>query len=189
MTTFDVVVIVGSMCGLVMVIGGIFLLAKGIINFKGSQQDAASVSFKDVFKVSTSYPALGLFVIGLGFIIIAGYFSKPAQNEFKITGHVSVDEPDTLNVMVTVPPWIGKAYADGQILAAISPRTDVLEIRVSCPGYKQVELPIKTGSSKLGTISVGEIKLTKVADKPRFNPENITPAADNLPPITAKGNF
>ena len=47
MDTFDIVVILGALCGLLMVIGGMVLLYKGVITLnQASKQEAASLEFK-----------------------------------------------------------------------------------------------------------------------------------------------
>ena len=191
MATFDFVVIIGGMCGFMMVIGGMLLLYKGAISLnQASKEEAVSLEFKKMLKITTHYPALGLFIIGLAFIIIAVSFSKSTRNQFTITGQVKVDDPDSLAVVIAIPRMEAKAYAGGRILASIVPQIDILEVSLACPGYKGVTIPIETKSSKWGAISLGEISLgRKEVEKPPINPENIVPVAGDLPPRSKQGAF
>lgn len=192
MTTFDIAVILAGICGLFMVIGGMVLLYKGAISLsQASKEEAVNLEFKKMLRITTHYPALGLFVIGLAFIIIAVSFSKSTQNQFKISGHVKgVDDLGSLKVLITVPGWAGETYADGQILASINPRMDILEVRLASPGYREIKIPVETRKSKLGTISIGDVTFgNKVVEKPVVNQNNIKPVAQELPPLSAPAAF
>lgn len=192
MTTFDIAVILAGICGLFMVIGGMVLLYKGAISLSQvSRDDALSMEFKKMLKITTHYPALGLFVIGLAFIIIAVSFSKSTQNQFKISGRVKgVDDLSAMKILITVPGWTGETYADGQILASITPQVDILEVRLSSPGYREIRIPVETRKSKLGTISIGDVTFgNKAVEKPLVNQDNIKPVAQALPPLSAPAAF
>ena len=87
MSTFDIVIILGGICGLCMVIGGLILLYKGAITLsQATPEEALSVEYKNMLKISTHYPALALFIIGLFFIIAAGVLSRTTKNQFTIKG-------------------------------------------------------------------------------------------------------
>jgi hypothetical protein len=76
-STFDAVIVITVVCGLLMVVGGMVLLYKGTITLKDSNPDEAiQVEFKHMINVTTRYPALALFVIGLVFTVVALYFAQ-----------------------------------------------------------------------------------------------------------------
>lgn len=190
MGTFDIVIILGAICGLSMVIGGMGLLYKGVITLnQASTQEAASLEFKKMLKITTHYPALGLFIIGLAFVIIAVVFSKSTQNQFEITGRITnIDDPDSLKVVITVPAWEGTANVGGEINASVIPRIDRFNVWLTYPGYRDFKKLIKTKESKLGVITIGEQQLQKVVEKPLPDPNNIM-RVEGLPPISAHGAF
>ena len=190
MTTFDIVIFLGGICGICMVVGGMVLLYKGVISLNSAgQAEALNLEFKKLIRISTHYPALGLFVIGLAFILMSTELAKPTQNHYMITGKISpasgIEDPNSLSVMVGAPSiWWGKAYANDQIMASVNPTIDVLEVTISAPGYTGTTTAIQTKASKLGNLSIGEIKLTKVVDKPPFDPANIAPIEKPLTSLT-----
>lgn len=190
MDIFDIVVLLGAICGLLMVIGGMVLLYKGVITLnQASKQEAASLEFKKMLKITTHYPALGLFIIGLAFIIVAIVFSKSTQNQFEITGRITnIDDPNSLRVMITIPTWEGTADADGEINAFVIPKTDLFNVWLTCPGYRDFKMSIKTKESKLGVIRIGEKKLEKLVEKPPPDPNKIM-RVEGLPPLSAQGAF
>lgn len=190
MDTFDIVVILGALCGLLMVIGGMVLLYKGVITLnQASKQEAASLEFKKMLKITTHYPALGLFIIGLAFVIIAVVFSKSTQNQFEITGRITnIEDPNSLRVMITIPTWEGTADADGEINAMVIPKTDIFNVWFTYPGYRDFKMSVKTKESKLGVIEIGEKQLEKLVEKPQPDPKNIM-HVEGLPPLSARGAF
>jgi hypothetical protein len=78
MTTYDFAILGGTVCGIVMVVGGILLLYKGSIKLEVASKDPAlSVEvFEKQFRLTTHAPALGLFAIGLLFVGLAIYFAR-----------------------------------------------------------------------------------------------------------------
>src|SRR5215831_15103053 len=87
MTTYDMGAAAGCICGLLMVIGGMILLYTGAVSLnKTSKEEAASLEFKRLFRLTTHYPALGLFIIGLAFIVTSVILSRPPDNRITMTG-------------------------------------------------------------------------------------------------------
>src|SRR5205809_6057410 len=77
-STFDAVIVITVVCGLLMVVGGMVLLYKGTITLKDSNPDEAiRIEFKHMINVTTRYPALALFVIGLVFTVVAYILPNP----------------------------------------------------------------------------------------------------------------
>ena len=66
--TADIVIVLAGVCGLLMVVGGLGLFYKGAITLQvASQNQAVKIEFFKQFKLTTQYPALAFFVIGLAF--------------------------------------------------------------------------------------------------------------------------
>ena len=69
MTAFDVICVVGAICGFAMVLGGLYLFNRGILTLdKADKQEAVSMEFKDLLKIQSRYPAYGFFIFGLAFM-------------------------------------------------------------------------------------------------------------------------
>src|SRR5262249_40374952 len=145
------------------------------------------------------YPALGFFIVGLLFIVLAILFSKPSQlvpvtivGKLQISGDPSnvtlTVEPDPDNVLTTTPDF------DGTVNKTLWARPEVARLRVTinASGYQpqQVHLtpPIKKGQSALPSPS--DLKFTKAPSATPQPSENIPqlPANVNPPPVQeAKG--
>lgn len=91
MGIFDLMLIMAGMCGPIMILGGIGLLYKGAISLsERSQAEALTIEFRRMFKITTHYPALGLFVIGLTFSVVSLSYSggdivRPLQIEAELS--------------------------------------------------------------------------------------------------------
>jgi len=194
MTAFDVVIILGGVCGLLMVVGGMILLYKGAISLnKASKKDAVSLEFKKMIKVTTQYPALGLFIIGLAFIISAAMFSKPTGvSPLKIQGHVNVPDPSSVTIFVSAGRWSLEPFTDGTIKGLIHPSLGLLKVEITAPGYipPTITKSIGTEDIKFGVVSLGEIAFgNRIVEKPLINPDNIKTPTEHLPPLTEGGKF
>src|SRR4029077_5494901 len=64
-------------CGVIMVIGSLYLLQTGRVTLSAAaEQKALDVELMKKIKISTTYPALGLFIIGFCFTALGVYFSR-----------------------------------------------------------------------------------------------------------------
>ena len=196
MTPFDYLIIIGGICGLFMVVGSMLLLYKGIITLSNtSQNEALSVDFNKMIKITTHYPALGLFVVGLFFLVISLQFSKPKEViPLAIKGHVTVADPSSVTIFVYAGQGGLRPLTDGAIndIINVHPDLRVLRVDVTAPGY---DPPIKTtiienSAIKKGLASLGEITFeNRKGGQPEINPDNIKPTHDILPPLAAGGRF
>ncbi len=194
MTPFDWIVIIGGICGLFMVIGGMILLYKGNITLnKTSKDEAVTLEFRKMIKITTHYPALGLFVIGLAFIIVSAVFAKPKEvTSLAIKGHVNVDDPSSVTFFVYTGHGGLPRLTDREIDEIVYPHLKILKVDITAPGYSPPTITKTIGSSdiKKGIASLGEITFTnKKAEKPQTNPDNIKPVKEELPPLSAGGKF
>lgn len=100
-TPFDISIIVGAICGLIMVAGSIWLLRIGIIDLKekikdSEDKDAIHFAIKEI-KLSTRYPALGLFIIGGCFVLGSAYLSKEDVRQIPIYGQIAAQDNSYLS--------------------------------------------------------------------------------------------
>ncbi|WP_157515806.1 hypothetical protein [Grimontia marina] len=108
--------LVGALCGMVMVVGGITLLHKGAIKLANtSGEDAITIEFRKEIRISTQYPALAIFLIGLLFVSISIFMGKPTSNKLVVKGNVvGVSEP--VKVSLKTNTWHSSLTHDGDLL-------------------------------------------------------------------------
>lgn len=194
MSPFEIAILTAALCGVIMVGGGILLLSKGAINLaQTSPNDAVTVEFQKMLKVTTRYPALGLFVIGLTFVIAALVFSKPAKvNPLQVRGKVVGAKPSEITIRIFPGEWMVQPSSEGSIDHTIYPRMDVLLVEVDVPGHKPLRFnkrlnsqELRSGQAILDNITFSERGLPK----PAVDPANIAPVDVNLPPLSSTGAF
>jgi hypothetical protein len=186
MSTFDTVVIAAALCGVVMVGGGIALLWKGAITLAATPEATAlSIEFKKQFRMNTQVPGIAFFVVGLVFIVVALYASKP-------TGVVPIDlQGEVLGVKAPVSvgastKWHLDSFSSGAIRGRIYPEVTTLVIEVSAPGYVPVTTPIEIKPGIQQAV-IGKFQLEKRIDEIPANPGRIAPVQFKPPPINTKG--
>jgi hypothetical protein len=195
MTPFDWIIVIGGICGLCMVIGGMVLLYKGVITLsQASPEEAVSLEFKKMIKITTHYPSLGLFVIGLAFVIVSMVFSKSELRPLTIQGHVNVADPASVAVSI-ISNHDGenlKPLTGGEINGIIYPTLKLLRVEITAPGYDPptIAKAIGVAEIKKGSASLGEINFAnKKVEKPQISPENIMATTAKLPPLKEGGRF
>lgn len=189
MTLHDLLLIGGTVCGIVMVLGGIVLLYKGAIRLEVASQDPSlSVEmFKKKLKLTTHIPALGLFVIGSLLVISVIYFSQITNiEEIPVIGKTENVEED-ITVLVR-SEWFVPAHR-GKVKHVIRPYLDVLWVQISAPGYLPELKPYQ--DFKEG-VNFGTVKLEKAVPIIKPNESNIIELPDTLkyiPPLDADKRF
>ncbi len=180
---FEIIILIGAVCGVIMVIGSMFLLYKGSISLKdASEKEALSIEVINEIKLSTRYPALALFVIGFIFFISAAWFAKEGDTK-KITLAGTVSSPDKLSdieIHLSAGPWKQNISDDsGTFSILFYPNVKSLKATIVAPGYKysgiSKDIKINQNIASMGTIKLGP-KLV----------ENVVPKRDN-PPRQAGG--
>lgn len=185
MTSFDIAASAGALCGLLMVIGGMILLYTGAVSLsKTSAEEAATLEFKRLFRLTTHYPALGLFIIGLAFITVSVILSRPADNQVTMTGSLTstpdtpVDKLDpeflTLSLESSLKPYFDP---NTKTITISGDPTAMWQVVITYPGMI-AQKPVQGNGKR--TISLGSIALVRVADKPPVNPANIAPMPSGL---------
>lgn len=175
MTTYDLAIIGGTISGIIMVLGGIVLLYKGAIKLEVASKDPSlSVElFEKRLKLITHVPALGLFVIGLLFVISAIYFAQTTTAKAIPVSGIAENIEEEISVIVK-SEWPVTAH-QGHVQAVIRPQLDVLWVVISAPGYKPAIKPYE--DFKEG-VNFGTVQLEKAVEKEDPNENNI----EELPP-------
>lgn len=194
MTPFEIVILAAALCGLIMVAGGILLLYRGAITLtQASPDEAVSVEFKKMLKVTTRYPALGLFIIGLSFVVTALVFSKPENiKPLQVRGKVVGAKPSEITVRIYPGEWVIQPSSEGGIDFTIYPKMDLLLVEANAPGRSPLRYNKRLESQELkfGQAALGDIVFSEQGvSKPAADPANIVPVDVQLPPLSARGAF
>lgn len=172
---FNIVIFMCALGGLVMVCGGIVLLYKGAISLTNRSADAMTVEFRKELKISTRYPALGLFVVGLLFFIFSLTIGKPNITKVTIKADTQrINEKVTMRLSPTnADNWISNIEYNGEVVETFYPNLDYFEIVITAPGYKpfcKVE-SISKLSNRIGDrpYDLGAIILERRVTKDQIN--------------------
>jgi hypothetical protein len=189
-TPFDFLIIIGGLCSLSMVLGGILLLYKGAITLDKRPTDSAvDVEFKRFFKITTSYPALGIFVIGLAFLVSTIMLVRPDTKPIVITGTLDIPDPDSATIYVSTVEEIITPDSDGTIKGKVFPKDKSLNVRIVAPGFippdKTKRIDPEEKEMDLGVITYEGERVPM----PAVLQENISEVAGTLPPLDQSGSF
>lgn len=189
MGTWDYILLLGAVCGLIMVLGGILLLYKGAISLTNiSGADAFTIEFKKELRVSTQYPALGIFLIGLLFIALPVYIGKPEINKITLKAK-TIDVSEPVNISIKANSWSSGLSHTGEIIETIYPNIDNIQVVVSAPGYENKSKTINISSVKNGVADLGDIHLQQKLAKSSIDSSRVVPIPDGLPSLTDKPAF
>lgn len=184
---FSVILIIAGVCGFTMVLGGIVLLYKGAIKLSSTPRDkAVELEFQRVFKITTQYPALGIFIIGLAFVTAALVTSRPRQAE-GIVVKGKADAGPLTSVVVQPGPWYVETTLGNGFDGVIHPDVSKLYLELTAPGsYGRVSLDVHNGVADVGTI-----RLAQAVSQIPSDPANIEPlpAGFQPPALSAQGSF
>lgn len=178
MSMFDVVVLLAALSGLVMVVGGIFLLARGAITLASTPQtNALSIEFRRQFRINTQVPGVAFFAVGLLFIVLALQFAKPPEViPIEVDGEVSAVDA-AVTIMVSTR-WPLPAFTGGQIHSKIYPDVSTLVVEVSAPGHDPIVIPVEVKPTAKRTARIGKLALQKakeLVDKSKTKNSEKTP--------------
>jgi hypothetical protein len=187
MSTFELVALIGAACGIVIVFGGIWLIAKGALTFAATPNtEALTLEWKRQFRLTTQVPGMAFFLIGLLFVDVSLWALwtpglAPLEFEGKFTG---VEEPVTILVRPT-NNWELRGTAAGAMIGKIYPDLSALEVVVNAPGYEQLT-PFKVNPRGLNNLNKLEMRrvfkktdlTASIADHP-INPADTANAAAN----------
>ncbi len=176
---FDIVILIGAICGPIMVIGSMALLYSGAISLRGAACDGEALSIELIkeIKLSTRYPALALFLIGFIFFISAAWFAQQGNvKKIRLDGVVSSpNELVGVEIILSAGSWKRDIRDQtGRFSFLFHPNVENLSATFVAPGYEN------SGVSKMITIdsdssSIGEIDLGKRIVNSIQPQENIPP--------------
>jgi hypothetical protein len=181
MTVLAIVELLTATCGIIVVAGGIYLLAKGAITLAAtSPADALTIEWQKKFRVNTQVPGIAFFVIGLCFVVVALYSASPPE-PIDLQGEVhGVDGPVT--VIIRSEPLHPPVFGDGAIRYRFYPDFSVLTLEASAPGYEPMPVPVEISHGAL--INVGTIQLRRKIQEIAAKPESIQPISFQPPLVT-----
>jgi hypothetical protein len=134
-------------CGILMVLGSFYLLQTGRITLSAAaKENALDVELIKRIRISTTYPALGLFVIGWGFAALGVYFSQadivsPKPDlPLAVVGDIKGVADPSLATVTVVPDEFGWNHSigvnsDGHY-EKLLPTVKQYRIEVSANGYR-----------------------------------------------------
>ena len=196
MGTDDIVVILGAVCGVLMVAGGMLLFYKGIVTLQevSDKPDAVTVEFKNVLKIQSRYPAYGFFVFGLAFISLAVVYSRPDQYPpITVSGEIDdAVDPNATMISVTVPLTESALDSNGKFKRIFRPDFSIVRVRIQAPGNDPATstFGVETSESGRGLVAKFDpLKLRKVGGIPAQGAIEELPSGMDLPPPTMASGF
>ena len=167
MTAFDLVALMGAACGMSMVLGGIWLIAKGALTFAATPKtEALTLEWKKQFRLTTQVPGMAFFLIGLLFVSVSlGFLRPPGLVPLEFEGEVKgVDEPVSILVRPT-SSWELPSTTAGTINGKIYPDLSVVVLVVNAPGYEPFTKSIKVNEQGRQVTSLGTLQLHRKLKK------------------------
>jgi hypothetical protein len=162
MNAFEIVALVGALAGLCMVLGGIWLVAKGVITMVATPKaDALTIEWKKQFRINTQVPGLAFFLVGLMFIAVSlGFLKPPDVVPIEFEGQIQgVEEP--VSILVRPANWELPGNSTGEISGKVYPDFSVLVIVINAPGYEPYTKPIKVSAEGPRTAKLGTLQLRR----------------------------
>ncbi len=192
MSIHDYAILGAALAGLCMVIGGMLLIWKGAMVLAGTDPTTAlSIEWKKDFKLNTQAPGIAFFLLGLAFSITAIYFSNPKPTDpiYIVGAFDNVGEV----VTVTAVPSMSevKSGTNGVIEGKFILDSEILNLKVSAPGYEADQIPYNLGKTKDRTIRLDSHITLKKLPIPEIETktEHIQQAKASLPPIDSQPTF
>lgn len=195
---FNIAIYVSLFLAIVMIVGGIWLLAKGVIKLSeaGKSDGALSVELFNKFKINTGYPALAFFIIGLFFIALAIWFSKPADVVSVVfVGKLNLDDATVVRGKVVPLTEVGATFQPDSTGAIETLHPDVrFEVQMVAPGYQPelwtADFSAEKGRTKKIDLSK-DVKFIKKADSASPSAGNIIdlPPNANVPSVREGKGF
>ena len=161
MTVFEVVALIASLCGFAMVLGGIWLVGKGVITLASTPKyDALTIEWKKQFRIHTQAPGLAFFLVGLIFVAVALQYLRPSGVvPIEIEGTLKgVEEPVTASVRPI--NWDLHSTVN-QISGRIYPDFSTIILVVNAPGYEPYSKVIKMNVSGRRLAQLGIVELRR----------------------------
>ena len=184
MDTFKIILLISALCGMFMVLGGIVLLYRGALSLANvADQSALTVEFKKELRISTQYPALAFFLIGLLFMALSLWVGRSEPHKIVIRGQTTnVDEP--IKVTIHARSWNSGLEHQKNFSETIDATVDTIEVEISAPGYKNTLRTLELDRLKNGLADLGDISLQQNTTPQQLAQPKIIALPTNIdPPI------
>lgn len=187
MNPYDFTIYLSGLCGITMVIGSIWLLRTGVIKLSEASKgpNGITVEVAKKIKVSSSYPAVALFIIGLCFVGLPMYSSK-ARNSVPlyIVGRLNIDTAKTVTMKIIPENVITfQPDDDGKLDQRFDVDFKVMTIEINAAGYdpQTRRVTLRIDNARNGQITLPEDLVFKRTSQPK-------PAAGQIAAIPADVN-
>jgi len=163
-------------CGIVMVCGAIWLLKTGVIKLSAAVKGGSlTVELADKVRISTTYPALGPFVIGLAFVALAIWASRTPP-PLNLVGKIWIDKPSQVTVSVQYADTF-TPDSDGQVDKQLRVDNQRFTVVVNAAGYEP--------QTVVKTLKIEDARQQRLAlpDDLKFSKANSGPITVAAPPV------
>lgn len=163
--TFDLILIMCALTGVVMVVGSILLLYQGVIKLsERSTGRALEAEFKNQLRINIRNPALALFAIGFAFFGLALYFGKVDNGPLTVSGQIKIADIDGVIVRLKSEEWPITVSSGGEIFTTFQP-LERLSVLIDAPGYRPPKWyhQIKPHELKNGRIQINVPEFERVS--------------------------
>jgi hypothetical protein len=166
MTAFELVALIGAVCGITMVLGGIWLIAKGALTFAATPKtEALTLEWKKQFRLTTQVPGIAFFLVGLLFISVSLGFLRPGELvPMEFEGEIKgVEEP--VSILVRPANWELPSTTAGKINGKIYPDLSFVVLVINAPGYEPFSKSIKVSADGRRVAQLGTLELHRKLKK------------------------
>jgi hypothetical protein len=185
----DLLALTGAFCALVMVLASFFLLYKGIITINQAPPGVAvDIGFQKMVRVQTQYPAIVLFIVGVGFLGASFWYNLSLRAEIraskvKIDIPIESDDSGGATAHFTTDFGIFHVNQGVPIHGEIPSDIDWVDVTIAKTGYKDWEQTIQPATAKDGKLTMSAKLEKKVEQKPLKKESQIETPSANLPPL------
>ena len=179
METFDVILILGAACGIVMILGGVYLFNSGARGLTQASPDRAmSPEFARRLRAQTQYPAFALVMFGLTVPSTAAYiaYRNVSQRIFRPLEIRAIASDPNIRVTACLigGPWPVQSAGASGISGRVVPDPNNLYVRLIAPNFEPTQIPISDVAIRERTVDLGVIDTLLVASP--FPPQDIPDA-------------
>ncbi|MDF3822084.1 hypothetical protein P3G55_19420 [Leptospira sp. 96542] len=163
MNAFVIVALLGAIAGLSMVLGGIWLVAKGLITMAATPKaDALTIEWKKQFRINTQVPGLAFFLVGLMSITTSLVFLKPSDADpIEFEGQIRGIEGQ-VSILVRPSNWILNGdSATGRISGNVYPDFSFLVLSINAPGYEPLNKQVRVNLTGQRIANLGMVELRR----------------------------
>jgi hypothetical protein len=180
---FGFTIILTAICGVGIVFVSLFLLARGTITLKREPGGSVKVELGE-FKFLSDVPALGLFAIGLVFVLGALGAGRPSETALlEIKGTLDAADRAGVTLVLDTGPWQVKhsTTPDGTVADVLHPELYPLVLHVKAPGHEiKSQIKVLDKLERRGLFSpgllatVGTISVGRLVEEAPSDQSNVT---------------